>query len=158
MSEIELQSKTPRASAENDNAVAFDSAGNVIRAYMAPYNPTATAREETGTDVLYGEDSTGAPVKLIAGTLLTEVWSGTLTDQLNLPSIPGGYPGDGLYVLTLKLPAELGDFTAMMHFIDGERCFNVVRTFTDTVEVSKDAGNFLSINGAEVKQIRRFRA
>lgn len=108
MSEIELNSKTPRASAENDNAVAFDSAGNVIRAYMAPYNPSATERGAEAGDVVYGADSEGNPVKLTSSPAVdlgTAAYIDVGTDAGQIPQ--NSDLGEAAYLDTGTAPGNI---------------------------------------------------
>jgi len=80
-----------------------------------------------------------------------EIWSGSAVASLDLTSIPGGYPGDGIYILTLS------SVTGMLHFLDGEICFSTVKGVTGSIEVYKDQNNILRVTGSSLTKIRKFK-
>ena len=80
---------------------------------------------------------------------VSEVWSGTATASLDLTGISGGYPGDGVYVVTFS------GGTGMIHFIEGEICYSTPRAVTGSIEMNKSATEVLTMTGSVFTQIRR---
>lgn len=67
--------------------------------------------------------------------------------DLDLEALTGGYPGDGLYVVTIKVNTI--DVTVLMYFTDNIHTQVTPIVGVDSVQVYKDSDNLLSHYNAD---------
>ncbi|MEK9712511.1 MAG: hypothetical protein VW258_08085 [Thalassolituus sp.] len=85
-------------------------------------------------------------------TTTDEIWTGTAVTSLDLTTLPGGYPGDGLYLVTTA-----GAVVGLLHFMEGEHCYTTINSGTNATEIYKDASDVLKADGTNFTRVRRFR-
>lgn len=114
----------------------------------------STAEAEAGTADKY-PDAAGVLASInengFNGSGTSLIWSGSST-AVDLDALPGGYPGDGLYIVEVA-----GRGWSLLYFIDGESSIGMAGLFADSgvdelgvYAAKKDGSNIITAPGGVV--------